>query len=50
MATRLMIYGVAAGKLKPLQDEFNGLEEMPRAFVDLLSGGNVGTRIVRVAD
>ncbi len=40
---------VDAGSLIPLQDEFEGLEEAPRAFVDLLAGGNVGTRIVRVA-
>jgi len=33
-----------------LNDEFHGLEETPRAFVDLLAGGNVGTRIVRIAD
>lgn len=41
---------VQAGALKPLNDEFQGLEQAPRAFVDLLAGGNVGTRIVRVAD
>ena len=41
---------VDAGQMKPLQDEFQGLEEMPRAFIDMLGGGNVGTRIVRVAD
>ena len=41
---------VEAGRLKPLQDQFHGLTEAPRAFVDLLAGGNVGTRIVRVAD
>ncbi len=41
---------VEAGQLKPLQDEFQGLEEMPRAFIDMLAGGNVGTRIVRVAE
>ena len=41
---------VDAGRLKALNDEFHGLEEAPRAFVDLLAGGNVGTRIVRVAD
>ena len=41
---------VEAGELKPLQDEFQGLEEAPRAFVDMLAGGNVGTRIIRVAD
>ncbi|MYD97615.1 MAG: NADP-dependent oxidoreductase [Gammaproteobacteria bacterium] len=41
---------VEAGDLKPLQDEFHGLEEAPRAFIDMLAGGNVGTRIIRVAD
>lgn len=41
---------VEAGRLKPFNDEFHGLEEAPRAFVDLLAGGNIGTRIVRVAD
>ena len=40
---------VESRELKPLQDEFHGLEEMPRAFIDMLAGGNVGTRIVRVA-
>lgn len=40
---------VEAGDLIPLQDEFEGLEKAPEAFVDLLAGGNVGTRIVRVA-
>lgn len=41
---------VETGQLKPLQDEFQGLADAPRAFVDLLAGGNVGTRIVRVSD
>ena len=41
---------IESGKLHPIQDEFTGLEEAPRAFIDLLAGGNVGTRIVRVAD
>ena len=41
---------VDGGQLKPLQDEFQGLEEAPRAFIDMLAGGNVGTRIIRVAD
>ena len=31
-----------------LQDEVSGLGAAPEAFVDLLSGGNVGTRIVRL--
>ena len=41
---------VESGELKPLQDEFHGLEEAPSAFIDMLAGGNVGTRIIRVAD
>ncbi len=41
---------VEAGQLKPLQDEFHGLDQAPQAFADLLAGGNVGTRIVRVAE
>ncbi len=40
---------VEAGELVPKQDVFEGLENAPEAFVDLLAGGNVGTRIVRVA-
>ena len=39
-----------AGELVSLHDEVTGLEQAPSAFVDLLAGGNVGTRIVRVAD
>ena len=37
------------GELIAWQDEFDGLERAPDAFVDLLAGGNVGKRIVRVA-
>lgn len=40
---------IAAGTLVPLVDEWHGLEQAPAAFVDLLAGGNVGTRVVRVA-
>ncbi len=36
------------GRLVARQDEVVGLEHAPAAFVDLLAGGNVGTRIVRV--
>ncbi len=38
-----------SGELVAWQDEFEGLESAPRALVDLLAGGNIGTRIVRVA-
>ncbi|MBT4493495.1 MAG: NADP-dependent oxidoreductase [Gammaproteobacteria bacterium] len=41
---------IQSGELNPLNDEYEGLESAPAAFVDLLAGGNVGTRIVRVAD
>ena len=37
------------GQIESLHDEVNGLENAPDAFVDLLAGGNVGTRIVRVS-
>lgn len=36
------------GELKFLTDEVRGLESAPGAFVDLLDGGNIGTRIVRL--
>jgi len=41
---------IKSGELKPLSDEFEGLDQAPAAFVDLLAGGNVGTRVIRVAD
>lgn len=39
-----------AGSIISLHDEFVGLEQAPAAFVDLLAGGNTGTRIIRVSD
>ena len=39
-----------AGEIRSLHDDVHGLEQAPQAFVDLLAGGNVGTRIVRIAD
>ena len=36
------------GELKSLTDEVNGLAAAPGAFVDLLAGGNIGTRVVRL--
>lgn len=41
---------IAAGELKPLVDEVDGLENAPEAFVDLLAGGNIGTRVIKVAE
>jgi NADPH-dependent curcumin reductase CurA len=39
---------LADGRLVSLTDDVTGLEAAPDAFVDLLAGGNVGTRIVRL--
>ncbi len=39
---------LADGSLKSLTDEVQGLAAAPEAFVDLLAGGNVGTRVVRL--
>ncbi len=39
---------LTSGTLVSLTDEVRGLEAAPAAFVDLLAGGNVGTRIVRL--
>ena len=37
-----------SGELHHLTDEVIGLENAPDAFVDLLSGGNIGTRIIKL--
>jgi NADPH-dependent curcumin reductase CurA len=39
---------VQNGDLKPRTTEFEGLDQAPRAFVELLAGTTVGTTIVRV--
>ena len=39
---------LADGRLTALTDEVQGLAAAPDAFVDLLAGGNLGTRIVRL--
>lgn len=46
-ARRQLREWIAAGAIVPLVDEWQGLDQAPAAFVDLLAGGNVGTRIVR---
>jgi len=49
-AAREELHGwLTDGSLKSLTDEVSGLAAAPEAFVDLLSGGNIGTRIVRLA-
>ena len=37
-----------SGQLTSVTDEVYGLDAAPKAFVDLLAGGNVGSRIVRL--
>ncbi|TNF84933.1 MAG: NADP-dependent oxidoreductase [Gammaproteobacteria bacterium] len=39
---------LADGRLIALTDEVQGLAAAPEAFVDLLAGGNLGTRVVRL--
>ncbi len=39
---------VGGGQLTSVTDEVAGLESAPDAFVDLLAGGNIGSRIVRL--
>jgi NADPH-dependent curcumin reductase CurA len=43
-----MLGWIESGKLVPKVTEYSGLEEAPRAFVELLGGATVGTTIVRV--
>ena len=48
-AARAEIAGwLANGSLIALTDEVQGLAAAPEAFVDLLAGGNLGTRVVRL--
>ena len=35
-------------KIFPERDVYDGLAKAPSAFVDLLGGGNIGTRIIKV--
>ena len=47
-ATDNLLEWINSGQLKVLKDELDGLEKAPRGFVDLLAGGNIGTRIVNI--
>ena len=48
-AREQMTAWILAGELKPRTTEFQGLDQAPRAFVELLAGNTVGTTIVRLA-
>ncbi|WP_323784215.1 NADP-dependent oxidoreductase [Thalassovita sp.] len=41
---------VATGKIKSVEDIAEGLENAPRAFMNMLKGGNFGKQIVKLAD
>jgi len=41
---------VRAGKIKYREDIVEGFENMPKAFIGLFHGENIGKRIVKVAD
>lgn len=40
---------IQSGDLVPIIDQVDGLENAPEAFVDMLAGGNIGTRVIKVA-
>lgn len=48
-ATDEIIEWIQSGQFKVLTDEVDGLDNAPKGFVDLLAGGNIGTRIVNVS-
>lgn len=47
-ATRRLADWVAEGQLEAVEDVFEGIGSAPGALVDLLAGGNLGKRMVRV--
>jgi len=47
-ARQQLLTWLESGELQFLTDEVYGLEAAPKAFVDLLSGGNLGSRVVRL--
>ncbi len=49
VSARDEIHGwLQSGEMKCLTDDVHGLQAAPDAFVDLLAGGNVGTRVVHL--
>src|SRR3954466_10272948 len=40
---------MTSGDLQPRATEFDGLDQAPRAFIELLRGGTVGSTIVNIA-
>jgi hypothetical protein len=48
-AVRQLAAWIDAGDLVVLEDIYDGIDSAPEALVDLLAGGNLGKRMVRVA-
>ena len=49
-ALKQMAIWVNEGRIKYREDIWEGLENAPEAFIDMMRGGNVGKRVVKVAD
>ncbi len=47
-AERQMAQWIAEGRMRPMEDVLEGLEQMPRALMRLYEGQNLGKQIVRV--
>jgi NADPH-dependent curcumin reductase CurA len=39
-----------AGDIVYFEDIWDGIERIPDAFIDMMKGGNLGKRLVRVGD
>lgn len=48
-ALKQMAVWVNEGRIKYREDIWEGLENAPEAFIDMMQGGNVGKRVVKVA-
>jgi NADPH-dependent curcumin reductase CurA len=41
---------IRGGRLNPLEDILEGLEQMPKALISLYEGGNAGVRMVKISE
>ena len=48
-AKSFLVGELESGRLVPVHDVVDGLESAPSALIDLLAGGNLGKRMVRIA-
>ena len=49
-ALKQMAIWVNEGRINYREDIWDGLENAPEAFIDMMRGGNIGKRVVKVAD